>query len=98
MVIFKAKDYVAELDLIIKNKFEKLETDKLTLENFGRELQAIIPESPYLKITKEVDRLIIEPSAKFPYDKEGLIIKELNIESIHFLKQKYRQVRVFGRY
>ncbi|PIR43623.1 hypothetical protein COV24_01695 [candidate division WWE3 bacterium CG10_big_fil_rev_8_21_14_0_10_32_10] len=28
MVIFKAKDYVAELDLIIKNKFEKLETDK----------------------------------------------------------------------
>ena len=69
-------------------KFIKLETDKLTLENFGRELQAIIPESPYLKITKEVDRLIIEPSAKFPYDKEGLIIKELNIESIHFLKQK----------
>ncbi len=28
MVLFKAKNYIDELDLIIKNKFEKLETDK----------------------------------------------------------------------
>lgn len=38
MVIFKAKNYIDELDLIIKNKFEKLETDKkLAIINIGKD-------------------------------------------------------------
>ena len=41
MVLFKAKNYIDELDLIIKNKFEKLETDKkLAIINIGKNLQS----------------------------------------------------------
>lgn len=37
MVLFKASDYTSELDLIIKNKFEKLETDKkLAIISIGK--------------------------------------------------------------
>jgi len=37
MVLFKAKDHTEELDLIIRNKFEKLETDKkLVFVQIGR--------------------------------------------------------------
>lgn len=37
MVLFQAKNYLEELDLIIKNKFEKLETEKkLAIINIGK--------------------------------------------------------------
>ena len=69
------------------DRFIGLDLDKLTFNNFGEELPKLIPESPYIKINKEINRLTIETN-RFPYDQEGFTFRELKLESIHFLQQR----------